>query len=351
MLLLETVEPLRACLLHRSRRGRGMTLVELLVIILIIGMLVALLLPAIYAAQEAARAAQCMNNLKNLGMAALQHQTAHGSFPSGGWGWDWVGDPDRGFSISQPGGWVYNVLPFIEQKDIWAIGKGIDLRTRDADKKAALLRQITTPISMLYCPTRRTAENHPYTAPEGKINNCDLPKDRLVAKTDYAANCGDQDKVESSGGPMTLAAADDGTFRWPDTAMFTGVVFPRSRITVAGIKNGTSKALIIGEKYLDTAHYSDGKDLGDNEPATAGGDNDTLRTGCVLHPPSSDASAAERRAPHDQGFRFGSAHSQKFHGAFCDGSVHGIGYEIEATIFANLCNRGDRQSSKSDAIQ
>ena len=85
-----------------ARRGnrsvfRGFTIVELLVVIAIIGVLLALLLPAVQSVRESARQAQCSNNLKQLGLGALQHEQIRRLYPTGGWGWDWDGDavPDR----------------------------------------------------------------------------------------------------------------------------------------------------------------------------------------------------------------------------------------------------------------
>ena len=81
--------------MKRLGRGKAFTIVELLVVMAIIGMLIALLLPAVQAIRESARRLQCRNNLKQLGLGVLQHVDAHQQYPTGGWGWSWVGDADR----------------------------------------------------------------------------------------------------------------------------------------------------------------------------------------------------------------------------------------------------------------
>jgi len=83
-------------------------------------------LPAVQAVRESARRTVCNNQLKQLALAAQNHEGVVEYFPSSGWGFLWVGDPDRGLGLSQPGGWIYDSLQFLEQENLHSIGAGLD---------------------------------------------------------------------------------------------------------------------------------------------------------------------------------------------------------------------------------
>src|SRR4029079_8875982 len=129
----------------------GFTLIELLIVFAIIGVLVALLLPAVQAAREAARRAACQNNLRQIGVAMHNHESALRYFPTAGWGWAWVGDPDRGPGEAQTGSWAYQLLPYMEGNNVYDIGRG----TEGAVKINALTGLAGKSVQTFYCPTRR----------------------------------------------------------------------------------------------------------------------------------------------------------------------------------------------------
>ena len=190
-----------------GQRSRGFTLVELLVVITIIGVLIALLLPAVQAAREAARKMQCGNNLKQLALGGLSHESAYGYVPTTGWGMTWVGDPDRGFGLKQPGGWIYNILPFIEEDSIRQMGSGLP----DTQKHTVAKTMIGMPIATLNCPSRRSpvAISYPTTLPD--MINADRPG--VIAHADYAIN-GGSSRTHSQGGPDSLSTAMTPSYDW-----------------------------------------------------------------------------------------------------------------------------------------
>ena len=102
-----------------SRNRGGFTLVELLVVIAIIGILVGLLLPAVQAAREAARRMQCSNNLKQLGLAVMNYESAIKRLPPGGLH---LRDGFGGASNSTSWGpnWLVMLLPYMEQGPLYA---------------------------------------------------------------------------------------------------------------------------------------------------------------------------------------------------------------------------------------
>jgi prepilin-type N-terminal cleavage/methylation domain-containing protein len=130
-------------------RRRAFTLVELLVVIAIIGVLVALLLPAVQAAREAARRSQCQNNLKQMGLALQNYNSAMGEFPTGGTE-PWHDEGDATSRFSKGYGWMVQILPYVENENLRTISKGYGAGDRQRD-----LEVRRTPVSMYFCPSRR----------------------------------------------------------------------------------------------------------------------------------------------------------------------------------------------------
>ena len=133
----------------------GFTLVELLVVIAIIGVLISLLLPAINAARESGRRAQCMNNEKQLGLALLAYQAAMGAFPPGA---SFPRSETAPWSTANFGpNWVIQILPHSEYDGLY---KSFDLNKSISDPANAVAR--ATPMPTMLCPSDTTYNSKPY---------------------------------------------------------------------------------------------------------------------------------------------------------------------------------------------
>jgi prepilin-type N-terminal cleavage/methylation domain-containing protein len=307
----------------RSFGRRGFTLVELLVVIAIIGILIALLLPAIQAAREAARRMQCTNQLRQIGLAALNHAESFRSLPSGGWGYGWIGDPDMGFGKGQPGGWAFSVLPFMEQEQVWKM----TAKMPDAQKRATGALMAATTFGVFNCPSRRSGVFP--TIDAVKFVNIDKPG--KVARSDYAGNGGATATSGQQYGPGSITGA--ATYAWAAETE-NGVIYQRSAITTAKITDGTSSTYMIGEKYVNPDNYFTGSDSGDDQCVYMGYDRDVIRWG-NLQPERDRRGVANWQ-------NFGGAHAQGFNVVLCDGSVHEIPFEIDLAVHKALCGRNDK---------
>jgi prepilin-type N-terminal cleavage/methylation domain-containing protein len=314
------------------RRLQAFTLVELLVVIAIIGILVSLLLPAVQSAREAARATQCKNHLKQLGLAMIAHHGAHGFFPSGGWGWMWTGDPDRGTGREQPAGWNFPLLPHIEQQAVHDLGlDGQPDAITNAQRDGALARDHTS-ISTFVCPSRRRPSIYP--RPKGMTyhNGRQITKAGVI---DYAANAGTVAWWHA--GPSDFNAAIQPTFNWSSVtnASQNGISYAQSEVSTAHVRDGASGTYMLGEKSLMSDHYTSGAGAADDFGMYEGCAFDTYRW-C-------DRAVLRDRPGVIDDYAFGSAHPSGAHFVMCDGSVHVVRFGIDLAVHARLGARADGQ--------
>lgn len=319
--------------------------------IAIIGVLVALLLPAIQAAREAARRTQCQNNLKQMSLACMNHHDAQKFFPTGGWGWFWAGDPDRGFGKNQPGGWIYNALPYIEQGALHDLAKDGQPDVLTQSQRLQGRKVLESPLDIISCPSRRAGgRTFPYKNPQGIFNAL---KPELVGRSDYAINAGAV-YTQTENFPANYAAAG-GYANWMDRSLadpsqdLCGVSHQRSQVGMSQITDGTNNTYLVGEKALTTTNYETGDDPGDNETWCTGFNNDNFRITArgenysapqplvpILDAPQYPADVG------DQGqFAFGSPHASGVNMAYCDGSVHVVSFDVDWIVHRNFGDRAD----------
>jgi len=239
------------------QRGRlGFTLIELLVVIAIIAVLISLLLPAVQSAREAARRAQCTNNLKQLGLAMANYESANGSFPMAFfWQWCDAQDSCKG-SVGNGFGPMVALLPYYEQGPLW------NAYNTSVEEFGSANNTIDgTGVATLWCPSDGSINGERFTY-AGGIYDTSPPNPHNMCYSNYRGNWG-----YWTGDPNGRDNARTATPAQQIQALgqFNGVIVPngcgtayetllpqykgvdRSPVRIAAVTDGTSNTAAFSE--------------------------------------------------------------------------------------------------------
>jgi prepilin-type N-terminal cleavage/methylation domain-containing protein/prepilin-type processing-associated H-X9-DG protein len=304
---------------------RGFTLIELLVVIAIISVLVSLLLPAVQSAREAARRVQCINNLKQIGLALHNYHDAIGAFPMGYLAQCRFVD---GATDTAPGwGWAAMILPQIERTWLFnAVNCGLPV---SAPENATA---IVSDLSTFLCPSDLTTGPFPITNASGNLL-------AMAAPASYAACVGGNETDTATG------IDNDG--------LGTGVFFRNSRVRVADILDGTSQTIAVVERAWAKAQGTWAGAIPDGT-TRRGPLNACPTTGALFYPAARLVQAHchmnNTNSDPDGGLDdCSSLHPGGSNFLFADGSVHFLKSSINPTPWRSLATRAGGETISGDS--
>ena len=307
------------------RPRRGFTLIELLVVIAIIAVLIALLLPAVQAAREAARRAQCTNNLKQIALAANNYESANGCFPGGSYT-GLVNNPK--FHFQENFSCFVRMLPFTEQSAMynavnfnWGYANWPNMTV-----SGLRLSVLTCPSDPMNAPVPLRTVSSGTTIPGWNfgVNFAEGIPDSFYTQafTSYAANMG------------TFPVNYQLSFNNPaEFAQLNGVIYNDSSVKIAAITDGTSNTFLFGEHSKGRLYVYDPAFAVSDGGWNSGRYYDTLLS--TYYPPNVGLTGVNAG---NIGYYYPEAatsyHAGGANFAFCDGSVKFIKDTINSWAYS-----------------
>jgi prepilin-type N-terminal cleavage/methylation domain-containing protein/prepilin-type processing-associated H-X9-DG protein len=339
---------------RRQRRTRAFTLVELLVVIAIIGILVGLLLPAVQSAREAARRMSCSNNMRQIGLGFMNHESAFKYLPQGPYDGDPrlpgmvynepIGQYESGTTCcraAHPDGWnhFFKILPYIEGQIVYNLANFsvpplATGRPANYDGEDDVARSI---IPLYYCPSRRSGAVYG----NGQFSRCDYAGNAGFYQGEMHEWWDDIPAAPLGLGPKRNERTPENFGTFPGRQGYIVWSGQGARRKLRDILDGTSATIMVSEKHLPNTRH--GLDGGDNERWNNNGwDEDGIRW---HFPPKSDLDKTtiivqgQPGNPNANTWRryFGSSHGSGLNAVFGDGSVRFSPFSVDPLVWMRLC--------------